>query len=313
MVRSLNPNLGSYRYVVIAGPTGSGKSALAMALAPRLSADIVTCDSVQVYRGFDLGAAKPSQAEQSLVPHHLLDIRDGHEDFDAGTYADTARLVIAAVRAARRVPLVVGGTGLYLRALLGQGWHQDLPKDDSLRSALAKEATPELWARLQQLDPERALAVHAHDRVRILRSLELITLLGSTLAAAGLTAKAARDPSAFIIVLEPPRPELRRRIAERTRAMLAAGLIAEVELLLRSGVDPMSKPMQSIGYKQVVDYLAGHLDVAQLSEAIMTATNQYAKRQCTWFRKLSADLRLHGGESIDSVMDSLVKVELFNV
>ena len=303
MVRPLTAATATY--VVIAGPTGSGKSALAMALAARLGGEIVSCDSVQIYRGFDLGAAKPTPVEQLKVPHHLLDRRNGHEDYDAGTFAVDAAAAIHAIRAARKLPLVVGGTGLYLRALLGQGWHQDLPKDEALRSRMALEPTLDLWARLQNLDPIRAAEVHANDRVRITRSLELVTLLGSTLAAAGLSASSARDPAAFIIVLEPPRPELRLRIAQRTRAMLASGLITEVQGLLASGLDPASKPMLSIGYKQVADYLFGRLSLDALPEAIMTATNQYAKRQCTWFRKLGANLRLNGSESIADVLDQL--------
>ena len=303
MVRPLTEATATY--LVIAGPTGSGKSALAMALAARLGGEIVSCDSVQIYRGFDLGAAKPSPVEQLAVPHHLLDCRDGHEDYDAGTFAVDAAAAIHAIRAASKLPLVVGGTGLYLRALLGQGWHQDLPKDEALRSSMVLESTANLWARLQTFDPIRAAEVHANDRVRITRSLELVTLLGSTLAAAGLSASSARDPAAFIVVLEPPRPELRRRIALRTRAMLASGLVAEVQGLLASGLEPTSKPMMSIGYKQVADYLSGRLSLDALPEAIMTATNQYAKRQCTWFRKLDANLRLNGSESLADVIAQL--------
>ena len=303
MVRPLTEATATY--LVIAGPTGSGKSALAMALAARLGGEIVSCDSVQIYRGFDLGAAKPSPVEQLAVPHHLLDCRDGHEDYDAGTFAVDAAAAIHAIRAASKLPLVVGGTGLYLRALLGQGWHQDLPKDEALRSSMVLEPTANLWARLQTLDPIRAAEVHANDRVRITRSLELVTLLGSTLGAAGLSASSARDPAAFIVVLEPPRPELRRRIALRTRAMLASGLVAEVQGLLASGLEPTSKPMMSIGYKQVADYLSGRLSLDALPEAIMTATNQYAKRQCTWFRKLDANLRLNGSESLADVIAQL--------
>jgi tRNA dimethylallyltransferase len=295
----------SNHYLVLAGPTGSGKSALALALAPRLDAEIISCDSVQVYRGFDIGSAKPTAAEQAAVPHHLLDVVDATGSFDAALFAKAAGEAITEIHGRGRLPLVAGGTGLYLRALLGQGWHADLPSDPALREQLAAEATATLYARLRSLDPERAAVLHPNDRVRIVRAIELVTLLGSTLRDAGLTLSGplgARDPRAVIVVLEPPRVELHARIAARTEAMLAGGLPAEVQALLASGVPSGCKPMQSIGYLQAAQHLQGILSATDLPGAIIAATRQYAKRQGTWFRKVDADLRLTAWDDVDEVL-----------
>ena len=293
------------RYVVVAGPTGSGKSALAMALASELAGEIINCDSVQVYRGFDIGAAKVTAAERQRVPHHLLDVAEAHDSFDAALFATAAHAAKSEILARGALPLVVGGTGLYLRALLGQGWNSDLPQDPELRAKLATLSTSELHEQLQRLDAKRAAELHPNDRVRLLRAVELVTLLGKPLNEAGFTGITPPDPAAFVIVLEPPRAKLHERIAARTRLMLESGLIEEVRALIAAGVSPSCKPMQSIGYKQVCDYLAGQLGQAELAEAIMAATRQYAKRQCTWFRSTPTHLRLDGSEALEAVVGAV--------
>lgn len=280
------------RYLVIAGPTGSGKTALAIACARRLNGEVVSCDSVQVYRGLDVGSAKATAEERAAAPHHLLDVADPREDYDAARYAREARSAIDGIHARGKVAIVCGGTGLYLRALLGKGWNAELPGDARLKAELAKEPTPALYERLQRLDPVRAGEVHPNDRFRVVRSLELVTLLGKPLREAGMTAGEGRDPDAFLVVLEPERPELHRRIEARTRAMLAGGLLKEVKGLLAAGVAREAKPMQSIGYKHAAAFLAGELAESELEAKIAAATRQYAKRQCTWFRGVDADLRL---------------------
>ncbi len=289
-------------YVVIAGPTGSGKSALGLVLCEALGGEIVNCDSVQVYRGFNVGAAKASADEKLRVPHHLLDVVEAGENYDAAVFAGAAHQVKEDILDRGRIPFVVGGTGLYLRALLGQGWHSDLPQDATLRAELRVLPTARLLEELTKLDPKRANELHANDRVRLLRSLELVKLLGRPLAEAGLTGDKPPDPSALIIVIEPPRPVLHERIQRRTKAMLASGLVEEVQDLLAAGVSPDAKPMQSIGYKQVCAYLQGQLPREGLEDAITSATRQYAKRQCTWFRRLATDLRLSGAEPVESVL-----------
>ncbi len=305
-VTSLPANAsGNKSYLVIAGPTGSGKSALGLALAQAMGGEIVNCDSVQVYRGFDIGAAKATSVEQKAVPHHLLDIVEADQSYDAAVYAAAAHRVKAEIMGRGKLPIVVGGTGLYLRALLGQGWHSDLPQDQNLREELSALPTPQVLEELQRRDPKRAKELHPNDRVRLLRSLELVRLLGKPLDEAGLTGDKPRDPTAYLIVLEPPRALLHKRIQSRTIAMLDSGLIAEVQRLLSEGVSPNAKPMQSIGYKQVCAYLHGQLQKEQVEGAIIAATRQYAKRQCTWFRRLATDLRLNGDESLSEVITSI--------
>jgi tRNA dimethylallyltransferase len=292
------------KWVAVVGPTGSGKSALAMELALRLGGEIVGCDSVQLYRGFDLGSAKPSVAERAIVPHHLFDVFAWNEECDAALYASLARQAIADISSRGRLPIVAGGTGLYLRALLGGGWNEDLPKDDALRKELQIIDSAVLYDRLKILDPVRARALHPNDRFRVIRALELVTLLGRPLHEAGLDASSPSDDSAFIVVLDPPRTDLHGRIERRTSHMVDAGLIDEVKGLLSMGVGPTCKPMRSIGYKEAVAVITGAVPEEGLIEAINVATRQYAKRQCTWFRKVTADLRI---QSIDpaNVMASL--------
>ncbi len=280
------------RVVVIAGPTGSGKSALALAAALSLNGEVIGCDSVQLYRGFDVGSAKPTPAELARVPHHLIDVLDGGEECDAARYATLARAAIAAVQSRGKTAIVAGGTGLYLRALLGAAFHADLPKDEALRDELRALGTGELHARLAALDPARAAALHPNDRFRVVRALELFMLLGKPLAALGPPPPLSSPLATHTIILDPDRAVLHAAIASRTAAMLAQGLVAEVAALLARGVPPDAKPMQSIGYKQVALYLAGGLSPAALPEVIMAATRQYAKRQTTWFKKVPADARL---------------------
>lgn len=276
--------------IVIAGPTGSGKSALALAAAERLNGEIIGCDSVQLYRGFDIGSAKATSAERARVPHHLIDILDGAEECDAAAYSTLALAAIAAVQARGKTAIVVGGTGLYLRALWGSGFHDDLPKDEALREELRALSTEDLQIRLRAVDPQRAAALHPNDRFRVVRALELFTLLGKPLSE--LAPAPVRALEAHTIVLDPERAVLHAAIERRTQAMLEQGLIAEVEGLLRAGIGRDVKPMQSIGYKQVALYLDGQLALADLTSAIMAATRQYAKRQTTWFKKVPAAQRL---------------------
>ena len=292
------------KWVAVVGPTGSGKSALALELARGLGGEIVGCDSVQLYRGFDLGSAKPTVDERATLPHHLFDVFAWHEECDAALYASLARQAIADISSRGRLPIVAGGTGLYLRALLGGGWNEDLPKDEALRKELQTVDSAVLHDRLKILDPVRARALHPNDRFRVIRALELVTLLGRPLHEAGLDASSPSDDSAFIVVLDPPRADLHERIERRTSNMVDAGLIDEVKGLLSMGVSPTCKPMRSIGYKEAVAVITGALPEVGLTDAINVTTRQYAKRQCTWFRKVTADLRV---QSIDPafVMASL--------
>jgi tRNA dimethylallyltransferase len=294
--QSLLPLGTKPEFIVVGGPTASGKSALALDLATALSGDIICCDSVQIYKGFDLGSAKPSNEEQALVPHHLFDVFSWSEGCDAAIYAAKAKEAIALVRSKGRLPIVVGGTGLYLRALLGQQWDDDIPSDQSLRAKLDERESGDLYAQLMAMDPRRAGQIHANDRFRVRRALEINLLTGAPVK----EPRNALDHKRLhaMIYLKPSREILHERINARTRQMISQGLIDEVHLLLATGVAPDCKPMKSIGYKEVVAMLEGRLTLSELGPAIALATRQYSKRQGTLFNKVLSDATL--GDCFDS-------------
>lgn len=290
----------SQKILVIVGPTASGKSQLALQWASLLNGAIVNCDSVQLYRGFDIGSAKPSLLEQKVVPHFLIDCLDAHEDCDARQYAQLATAAIEECRMQGLLPIVTGGTGLYLRALWGQQWHTDLPKDLELREELAQLSNETLLMQLQSLDPERAKQLHPNDRYRLERALEIVILTGKPLAEQPAGQESPLFKESVVIVMTPERAALHGRIAQRVDEMLDQGLVDEVRGLLAQGVEASCKPMQSIGYRQVAAMLAGEINAAEMREQIVEATRQYAKRQDTWFRKVEAHFRLpHPSQGIE--------------
>lgn len=294
--------LPSKEYLVIAGPTASGKSALAMELAQRFHGEIINCDSVQLYRGFNIGSAKPTAEEQALIPHHLLDVVNADENYDARCFAEDTEALIQKIRSQQRLPIVVGGTGLYLRALWRENWH-DLPKSESLRQELENWSNDQLHQRLHEIDPGRAAQLHRNDRFRLQRAVEIATLTGKPLSEQ--TPKSDERNRAFAIRVLCPRPLLQERSRLRVDQMLQAGLIDEVRQLLASGVDPQCKPMQSIGYAQVVEFLEGKIKEAELPEQIQIATRQYAKRQETWFKKVQFDATWTSGSAVEPLIQML--------
>ena len=282
--------VADYPLVAVLGPTGSGKSALAAALAERFSGEIVNCDSVQLYRGFDIGAAKPTADERSRSPHHLFDVLEPAETCTAGDYARLARPVLRDIAARGRLPIVVGGTGFYLRALL-DGLFAGPARDDRLRDRLTlREARRpgSLHRVLSRLDPEAARRIHANDRNKLIRALEVC--LAARRPMSDLFAEGRDALTGFRtlkIVLEPPRAALQHKLNERCSAMLEAGLIQEISLLLLSGISPDCKPFGSIGYKEVLAFLMGELTLPAALELMCRDTRRYAKRQLTWFRRES--------------------------
>jgi tRNA dimethylallyltransferase len=283
----LIPEYQQVKFLVVVGPTASGKSALAMQLAQAFNGSIVCCDSVQLYRGFDIGSAKPSIAEQRLVPHYLYDALSWDQPCDAASYAAMAKQAIKYIREAGQLPIVVGGTGLYLRALLGDAWDDDVPSDEELRKKLNSRSSEDLFAELLRIDPRRAGQLHQNDRFRVVRALEINILTGHPVPSVSRAEPVQR--SHLAVFLNPPRALLHERINQRTHKMLAAGVVQEVRRLISQGVDPFCKPMQAIGYKQVVAMIQGDLDDMNLEDEIATATRQYAKRQVTWFKKVPVD------------------------
>lgn len=276
------------RLLVIAGPTASGKSALALEVAERAGGELVSADSQQVYRHFDIGTAKPSAEELARVPHHLVSVAEPHEQFSAARWAAEADAVIEDIVSRGKVPIVVGGTGLYLRFLL-HGTVPAPPADKELRAALEAEAETHgraaLHERLRAIDPETAAKVQPTDLVRIVRALEIHALTGRTASDFRREHAFGEDRYDHVLVaLDPPRDALYRAIEQRTGAMFAAGLADEVRLLVERGYRD-SPPMASVGYVQALAYVEGRLSLADAIAEAAKQTRHYAKRQWTWFRR----------------------------
>jgi tRNA dimethylallyltransferase len=272
--------------IAIVGPTASGKSHAALQLAQRLGGEIIVCDSMQVYRHFDIGTAKPTREERERVPHHLVDLVEPDVIFSAAQFAAAADIAIADIVARGRVPIIVGGTGLYLRALRF-GLFAGPAKDTALRErlyALEHAAPGTLHARLAALDPQTAARLHKNDALRLVRALEVYESTGTTIGDHHAAHNPIERHALRVLLLDPPNDLLRDRIAARTRAMLAAGWLAETTALYaRYGAD--INGLTAVGYRQIVDTLAGRAPRDALERAIVAATWQYAKRQRTWFRK----------------------------
>jgi tRNA dimethylallyltransferase len=275
------------------GPTASGKTALAVELAQRLPFEIVSVDSALVYREMDIGTAKPDAETRRRAPHRLVDILDPAETYSAGQFRSDARREIADIQAAGHVPLLVGGTMLYFRAL--ERGLANLPSaDPAVRARLAVELAERgsvtLHARLARLDPVAAARIHPHDPQRIQRALEVFELTGRSLTE--LCTDQGDESLPFrivkLIVIPTDRRVLRQRIDQRFRMMLERGFVAEVERLrARGDLDPDKPSMRAVGYRQVWAYLAGRLDYAMMVERGTVATRQFAKRQLTWLRSES--------------------------
>ena len=283
------------RYAAIAGPTASGKTAAALAVAARRPVEIVSVDSALVYRGMDIGTAKPTPAERAAVPHHLIDIRDPREAYSAAAFVADATRLIGEIAARGRLPLLVGGTMLYFKAL-ADGIDAMPAADPAVRAMLEADAAAHGWpamhARLAEIDPPTAARLAPNDSQRIQRALEVWHTSGQPLShfhAAGKAEPAPGRPVCSLLVsLEPTeRAWLHGRIAERFDAMLAAGFIDEVQALrARGDLDPDLPSMRCVGYRQAWEALDGDFPLAELRERGIAATRQLAKRQITWLRSM---------------------------
>lgn len=301
--------------VVLCGPTASGKTALAMDLAERLPVEIISADSRQVYRGMDIGTAKPSPEEQARVPHHLIDVVTPDQAFSAADFCRLGTAALTGIAGSGRLPLVVGGTGLYIQSLVDG--LADVPgRDDVFRREMlaleAREGEGALHRRLEAVDPALAARLAPRDRVRILRGLEVQHLSGRRLS--DLQAQHARARTslrALYIGLRWPRNELYERIDTRTGRMFEAGLVAEVQALLAAGYAPGSKALQTIGYRECIQYLQGQHSLQEARDAVQIATRRYAKRQMTWFGKVKSIIWLDSLGEFAKVM-TLIE-QFFNV
>jgi tRNA dimethylallyltransferase len=276
------------RIIVICGPTAVGKTAAGIEVAAAVGGEIVGADSMQVYRYMDIGTAKPTAAEQAAVRHHLIDVADPDEPFDAAAYAQLGRRVLAELARRGRVPVVVGGTGLYIKALL-QGLFRAQAGEPALRARLRAEAQAEgtaaLHARLETCDPRTAARLHPNDRMRVLRALEVFETTGRPISELQGLHRFGDEPYRTLkIGLTLDRPALYGRIDRRVEAMLAAGLEEEVRALLARGYGPRLKPMQSIGYSHLTALIAGTVSREECIRTLQRDTRRFAKRQLTWFR-----------------------------
>ncbi len=269
---------------VVAGPTASGKTRLAIELAETIGAEIVNADSQQVYRHFDIGTAKPSAEELARVPHHLISCVDPLEKFSAAAFQRRADEAIAAIHGKEKRVVVVGGTGLYLRVLL-HGVVDAPGSDDRLRAELERSSNEELHHRLKTIDPPTAAKLPLADRVRMIRALEIHALTGEPASAqrARHAFQADRYPSTFW-VLDPPREALYSAINERTRRMFDGGLLEETRRLVAQGFREAA-PMRAVGYAQALECIEGRLPLDAAIADVAQKTRHYAKRQWTWFKK----------------------------
>ncbi len=274
----------------LAGPTASGKTAAAVLLAERLGAEIVSLDSMAIYRGMDIGTAKPAPEEQRGVPHHLIDIIEPHEAFSLADYVAAADRAVRDIFSRGRSVLFAGGTGLYLRGVLRgvfEGPSADWDFRRELEAAAQAEAEDDLHSRLEAVDPVAAGRIHPRDRRRLIRALEVYHLTGKPLSAQQQHGPLpVGDRPRNVFWLNPPRDWLHERINHRAERMLERGLVAEVEDLLASPRPISQTARQALGYKEVIDYLKGNIDHAGMREMIQRRTRQFAKRQHTWFRNL---------------------------
>ena len=273
----------------VVGPTASGKSDLALDLAARFNGEIVNFDSVQLYRGFDIGAAKVPPAERHDIAHHMLDVADPEEDVTAGDYAPRAREVLRELNARKKLPILVGGAGFYLRALV-EGLFPGPARDRAVRARLTARAAEKpagyLHRLLTRLDPEAAGRIHPNDHAKLIRAVEVCLIARAPMSSLWKQGKNLfAGYEVFRLGLNPPREKLRDRIEARTVRMFQAGLIDEVQRLLDLGVRREARAFGALGYKQALAHLDGAFTIEQAVEETIVRTRRYAKRQMTWLRR----------------------------
>ena len=295
--------------VAIVGPTASGKSALGVKFAEQFGGEVVACDSTQLYRGFDIGTAKPSAAERRGIPHHLIDVLWPNENATAGGYRQLALQTLQDLRERKRLPVFTVGTGLYLRALL-EGL-ADVPQRSEelrarLRASIEEHPPGHLHGLLKRLDPEAARKIAPADEQKLIRAIEVCILARKPISRVHMSGRAPLEGwRALKVGLMPPREKLNERIHARTDSMLERGWMHEVQALLESGLSEDAKPFDFIGYRELRAVLRGEMALEKARGAIQQATRRYAKRQLTWFRK-EAGVRWFSGFGDDTDVQAVV-------
>ena len=279
------------KVVCIVGPTGCGKTALGVALAKQYGGEVVSCDSMQLYRGMVIGTAAPTEAEMQGVPHHMVGVIDPREDYSVARYAADAAVCVDGILARGKLPVLVGGTGLYLDALLRGYGYAPGATGGAIRAELERrwdsEGGEALFAELRSIDPESAAALHPNDKKRIIRALEVYRETGRTMTQHNAESRLAppRYEAVSIGLAYADREEMKRVIDARVDKMVAQGLFDEVRALLARGVPRTATAMQAIGYKECIGYLAGECAQQEAVDEIKLRSRQYAKRQLTWLRR----------------------------
>ena len=295
--------------ICIAGPTASGKTALSIALAKELGGEIISCDSMQVYKRMDIGTAKPTAEEMENIPHHMLSVAEPWEDFSVGKYCDMAAPIVDDILARGKMAIIVGGTGLYMDALIRGNAFAPCPSTgcrERLEKLAEEEGIEAVIARLREVDPESAQRLHPSDQKRIIRAMEVYLETGKTITQHNLETQQIppRYNPVWFALEDADRATLYERIDRRVEVMLEQGLLEEIKALLAEGVPEKCTAMQAIGYKEFVDALAGRSSIETAIALVQQSSRKYAKRQLTWFRRNPAInwLRREAGEGTYEIL-----------
>ena len=277
------------KIICIAGPTASGKTALSIALAKELDGEVVSCDSMQVYKYMDIGTAKPTVAERDGIPHHMLDVAEPYEDFSVSRYCEMAAPIVDDIIARGKTAIIAGGTGLYMDALIRGNDFAPFPST-GVRQQLEQQPIEEVYARLTEVDPEAAARLHLADKKRIIRAMEVYLETGQTITAHNRKTQALppRYNPVWFGLSDENRQDLYDRIDLRVKKMVELGLLEEIKTLLDRGIPEKSTAMQAIGYKEFLQVFHGNDTAENAISQVQQASRKYAKRQLTWFRRNSA-------------------------